>query len=61
MSTVHDTTNLKPYKVRTAPTIDATANLVTYLVNELQTISANYNAAITALKSIEARIVAGGL
>jgi hypothetical protein len=59
MSTVHDTTNLKPYKVHNRPALDE--SLLPYSARELQLIAASLNQIITALKSIEARIVAGGL
>ena len=59
MSVVKDTTNLKPYKLNNAPKMDD--SLIPYLVTELRTISASLNTTIAALKSIEARIVVGGL
>lgn len=59
MSVVKDTTNLKPYKLNNMPKLDD--SLIPFLTTELRTISASLNATITALKSIEARIVAGGL
>jgi hypothetical protein len=59
MSTVKDTTNLRPYKMRNIPQLDS--SLVPFLSQEHQSISNSINQLITALKSIEARIVAGGL
>jgi hypothetical protein len=59
MSTVHDTTNLKPYKSRSFPVLDD--SMPAYLSTELRLISQSLTQLITALKSIEARIVAGGL
>jgi hypothetical protein len=59
MSTVHDTTNLKPYKLNNTPKLDD--SLLPFLATEFRTISASLNAVIVALKSIESRIVAGGL
>lgn len=59
MSTVHDTTKLRPYQLRNTPALDA--SLLPFIIRELQAISASNSAVITALKSIEARIVAGGL
>lgn len=59
MSTVKDTTKLKPYQLNNTPKMDD--SLIPFLTTELRTISASLNATIGALKSIEARIVAGGL
>lgn len=59
MSTVHDTTALRPYKLRALPIMDE--SLRPFVIAELQAISASLNATIVALKSIEARIVVGGL
>jgi hypothetical protein len=59
MSTVHTTTNLKPYINRGTPNIDGGMNI--YLNNEFTKIQASLNAAITAMKALEVRIVAGGL
>jgi hypothetical protein len=59
MSTVHDTTNLRAYKNRQIPAIDG--SLPPFLAQELQSISSSLTAVVAALKSIEARIVAGGL
>lgn len=59
MSTVHDTTKLKPYILNNSPKLDA--SLLVFITTELRTISASLNATQVALKSIEARIVAGGL
>ena len=59
MSVVKDTTNLRPYKLNNPPKMDA--SLIPYLTTELRTVSASLNAAIVAMKSLEARIVAGGL
>lgn len=59
MSVVKDTTGLKPYKLNNSPKMDD--SLIPYLVIELRTISASLNAAIVAMKSLEARIVVGGL
>jgi hypothetical protein len=59
MSTVHDTTNLKPYHNGNLPKLDD--GMLPFLSRELSTISASLNATQAALKLIEARIVAGGL
>ena len=59
MSVVKDTVNLKPYKFDNLPKMDA--SMLPFLGRELTTISNSLNACIVALKSIEARIVAGGL
>jgi hypothetical protein len=59
MSTIHDTTNLKPYIRGNLPQNEE--SLQPFLSRELATISASLNATIAALKLIEARIVAGGL
>jgi hypothetical protein len=59
MSTIHDTTKLTPFKMRNIPQMDA--SLVPFLSQEHQNISNSISQLITALKSIEARIVAGGL
>jgi hypothetical protein len=59
MSAVKDTVNLKPYKLNNLPKLDD--SLLPFLTTELRTISASLSATIAALKSIEARIVAGGL
>lgn len=59
MSTMHTTTNLKPYVAKGTPNIDGGMNV--YLTKEFQTISASLNAAIAAMQALEARIVAGGL
>lgn len=59
MSVVKDTVNLKPYRMRNIPQLDA--SLVPFLSQEHQSISSSILQLITALKSIEARIVAGGL
>lgn len=59
MSTVHDTTNLKPYKLLSIPTMED--SMMPFVIRELQSISASLNATIVALKAIEARIVVGGL
>jgi hypothetical protein len=59
MSVVKDTTNLKPYKMRNIPQLDA--SLVPFLSQEHQALAATIGQLIVALKSIEARIVAGGL
>lgn len=59
MSVVKDTTKLKPYIKGNLPKMDD--SLLPFLSQELGTISASLNAVIVALKSIEARIVAGGL
>jgi hypothetical protein len=59
MSTVHDTTNLKPYKSGNLPKLED--GLLPFLSRELSTVSASLNATIAALKLIEARLVAGGL
>jgi hypothetical protein len=59
MSTVHDTTNPKPYKSGNLPKLDD--GMLPFLSRELSTISASLNATQAALKLIEERIVAGGL
>lgn len=59
MSVVKDTVKLKPYIRGNLPKMDD--SMLPFLSTELGIISASLNAAITALKSIEARIVAGGL
>ena len=59
MSTVHTTTNLKPYISLGPPNIDGSLNV--YLTRELGKVSASLNAAIIAMKALEVRIVAGGL
>lgn len=59
MSTVHDTTTLKHYKVGGFPSLEE--GLPLYLTRELQTISATLNQLVVAMKAIEERIVAGGL
>lgn len=59
MSTVKDTTNLKPYKMRNIPQLDQ--SMVPFLSQEHQSISQSIAQLIVALKSIEARIVVGGL
>lgn len=59
MSTIKDTTNLKPYKVRNIPQMPD--SLVPFLSQEHQLISATTSQIIVAIKSLEARIVAGGL
>jgi len=59
MATIHDTTNLKPYKMRNIPQLDD--SLVPFLSQVYPEISVSLGQLITALKSIEARIVAGGL
>jgi hypothetical protein len=59
MSTVHTTTNLRPYISKGTPNIDGSMNV--YLSKEFASIAASLNAAITAMKALEVRIVAGGL
>jgi hypothetical protein len=59
MSVVKDTVNLKPYKMRNTPQLDD--SLVPFLSQEYQQLSASIGQLIVALKSIEARIVVGGL
>ena len=59
MSVVKDTVKLKPYIRGNLPKMDD--SMLPFLSQELGTISASLNACITALKSLEARIVAGGL
>lgn len=59
MSTMHDTTNLKPYKVGTYPTIEA--SIPGFVSGELQDVAAIIGQCVTALKALEARLVAGGL
>jgi hypothetical protein len=59
MSTVHDTTNLKPYHNGNLPKLED--GLLPFLSRELSTVSASLNSTIAALKLIEARLVAGGL
>jgi hypothetical protein len=59
MSTIHDTTNLKPYRPRTLPIIGD--GFEPFVMQELQNVSASLAQCIVALKAIEARIVAGGL
>lgn len=59
MSTIHDTTKLKPYQRGNVSQLDN--SLPTFIANELGQIQASLNATITALRAIEARIVAGGL
>jgi hypothetical protein len=54
MSTVHTTTNLRPYISKGTPNIDGS-------MKEFASIAASLNAAITAMKALEVRIVAGGL
>lgn len=59
MSVVKDTVNLKGYRVLGTPTLDD--SLMPFVMRELRSISATQNAILVALKSIEARIVVGGL
>lgn len=59
MSTVHDTPNIRPYTLSSVPTMDD--SLLPFLIRELRNVSASNNAILVALKSIEARIVVGGL
>lgn len=59
MSTVTDTTNLKPYVALGTPNIDGGINV--YLSKEFAKVAASLNASIAAMKALEARIVAGGL
>lgn len=59
MSTVHDTTNLKPYKVRTLPVLEE--SVAVFVPRELQSVSVTLAQCIVALKALEARLVAGGL
>jgi hypothetical protein len=59
MSTVKDTVNLKPYKMRNIPQLDD--SMVPFLSQEHQNLAATIGQLIAALKSIEARIVVGGL
>lgn len=59
MSVVKDTTNLRPYKPSGIPVMDESLKI--FILRELQAISASNNAILVALKSIEARIVVGGL
>lgn len=56
---VKDTVNLKPFKMRNIPQLDD--SLVPFLSQEHQNISNSIVQLIAALKSIEARIVVGGL
>lgn len=59
MSTMHTTTNLKPYVASGTPNIDGGMNI--YLSNEFKKVQSSLNAAIVAMQQLEARIVAGGL
>jgi hypothetical protein len=59
MSVVKDTVNLKPFKMRNIPQLED--SLVPFLSQEHQAIAASIAQLITALKSIEARIVVSGL
>jgi hypothetical protein len=59
MSSIKDTTNLKAYRVLNTPTMDD--SLLPFIMRELRNISATQSAMLVALKSIEARIVVGGL
>jgi hypothetical protein len=59
MSTIHTTNNLKPYVSKGTPNIDESRDV--YLNKEFKAVAASLNAAITAMKALEARIVAGGL
>ena len=58
MSTVHDTVNLRPYSPKGYPTLGEDKR---YMLQELKSISDAMTALIVAVKSLEARIVAGGL
>lgn len=53
-----DTENLRPYRNRTIPVMEG--SLPSFIGSELQTISASLTAIVTALKALEARLVAGG-
>ena len=59
MSVVKDTVNLRPYKMRNIPQLDD--SLVPFLSQEHQELQATIAQLIIALKSMEARIVVGGL
>ena len=59
MSVVKDTVKLKPYIKGNLPKMDE--SMIPFLSQELGTISASLNAAIVAMKALEARLVAGGL
>jgi hypothetical protein len=59
MSVIKDTVNLKPYKMRNIPQLDD--SMVPFLSQEHQALAATIGQLIVALKSIEARIVVGGL
>jgi hypothetical protein len=58
MSTVHDTPNLRPYVPKVYPNLGEDK---LYLAAELKAIADALNALIVATKSLEVRIVAGGL
>lgn len=53
------TVNLRPYKMRNIPQLDD--SLVPFLSQEHQAMQASILQMITAMKALEARIVAGGL
>jgi hypothetical protein len=58
MSTLHDTTNLRPYSPHSYPTLGDDKR---YLLQELKAISDTMTALVVAVKALEARLVAGGL
>ena len=59
MSTMHTTTNLRPYRKEDIPQLDGSLNR--FLSQELQTLQNVINASIIAMQALEARLVAGGL
>jgi hypothetical protein len=59
MSTMHTTTNLKPYVSKGTPNIGEDRDV--YLNREFKSVSNSLNAAIVAMQALEARLVAGGL
>lgn len=58
MSTMHTTTNLRPYIADVQPQLGADK---LYLRTQLKEIQDAISALITAAKALEARLVAGGL
>lgn len=54
-----DTANLRPYTPRAFPTIEGGTGV--YVTDELKKIAATLSQIITAMKALEARMVAGGL